>query len=80
MIALGVSFLLFWVVVGLTWIIGAQILAQLMDRLPAIAGPWGELQEDTQDQISMILTFLPGVLFLFAAIKMAINAGNRGSD
>lgn len=80
MIALGISFLLFFVIVGLFWLIGTAVVIRVIEHLPVASGAWGDLQTETHDQIRMIITFLPGVLFLFASIKLAINAGNRGAD
>lgn len=80
MIALGMSFLLFFVITGLMWTIGVHVLIRLIEALPVLSGPWGSIQTETHDNLKLIFTFLPGVLFLFASLKMAINAGNRGAD
>lgn len=80
MIALGMSFLLFFIITGLMWAIGTHVLIRLIEALPALSGPWGDVQTETHDNLRLIITFLPGVLFLFASLKMALNAGNRGAD
>ena len=80
MIALGISFLLFFVILGLMFLIGSHLIAQMIEHLPVVGGPWASIQTETQENIKLIISFLPGVLFLFASIKLAINAGNRGSD
>ena len=80
MIALGVSFLLFFIVLGLQWAIGSHILIRLIEALPVVDGAWATTQQETYDNLRLIFTFLPGVLFLFASLKLALNATNRGSD
>ena len=80
-ILIGVSFLLFFVVVGFTWLLGNYMISQLVAALPVPeTGPWRELYESNVDNIETIILFLPGVLFLFASIKMLVNATSRGAD
>ena len=80
MLALGISFLLFFVILGMMWLVGTNLIIRLIENLPAVSGAWGDVQTEVHDNIKLIITFLPGVLFLFASIKLAINAGNRGAD
>ena len=80
-ILIGVSFLLFFVVVGFTWLLGNFIISQLVAALPVPAdGPWRDLYDQNVENIETIILFLPGVLFLFASIKMLVNATSRGAD
>lgn len=80
-ILVGVSFLLFFVVVGFTWLLGNYIISQLVASLPVPeSGPWRDIYDQNVENIETIILFLPGVLFLFAAIKMLVNATSRGAD
>ena len=45
-ILIGVSFLLFFVVVGFTWLLGNYIISQLVASLPVPdAGPWRDVYD-----------------------------------
>lgn len=81
MISIGVTFLLFFVVLGFMWLIGSNIVANVILLLPVISdGEWGEVQRQNIEQIKWIITFIPGILLLFAAIKMILNASGGGRD
>ena len=80
MLALGMSFLLYFVTVGMMWLIGANVVAQVVEGLPGVPPAWQETHDTNVENIKLIVTFLPGILLLFACIKMAINASNRGAD
>ena len=85
MISLGVSFLLFFIVLGFMWIFGANIIANIILSLPGLpdteAGKqWQELQKTNESNIKLAFTIVPGILVLFASIKMLVNASSRGAD
>ena len=80
-ITIGVSFLLFFIVLGFMWLIGANILAELFLSLPAVTNPdWIQTNLEIENQIKTIFTWVPAVLMLFAAIKMLTNAAGAGRD
>ena len=84
-ISLGVSFLLFFIVLGFMWIFGANIIANIILSLPAIPEgegkkEWDALQETNKNNIKLAFTVVPGILVLFASIKMLVNASSRGAD
>lgn len=81
MITLGVSFLLFFIVLGFQWLIGVQMLSQLFESLPEIQNSdWVDTQGRVENHIKTIFLWTPPILLLFASIKMLVNAGSRGED
>ena len=81
MISIGVSFLLFFVILGFMWLVGTNIIAAVALSLPDLPpGPWADLKEDITFEVKMIISFTPAVLFLFGAIKMLLSAANQGRD
>ena len=80
-ISLGISLLLFFIVTGFMWVIGSNILAELFFTLPAVTNPdWIETTAEVEEQIKIIFTWTPGILLLFAAVKMIVNASGQGRD
>ena len=80
-IAIGVTFLLFFITLGLLWLLGSHIITQVVMALPIPDDPqWRELRDQNVEQVKYIILFLPGVLLMFAAVKMLVNATRRGED
>ena len=80
-ISLGISLLLFFIVTGFMWVIGSNILAELFFTLPAVTNPdWIQTTAEVEEQIKIIFTWTPGILLLFAAVKMIVNASGQGRD
>ena len=80
-IAIGVTFLLFFISLGLLWLLGSHIITQVIIALPVPDDPaWREIRDQNVETIRYIMVFLPGVLMLFACIKMLVNATRRGED
>ena len=80
MLALGMSLLIFFVTLGMMWLIGANLVMQVVTQLPGVPAAWQDTHDTNVENIKLIITFLPGILLLFACMKMAINASNRGAD
>jgi len=81
MITLGVSFLLFFIVLGFQWMIGVHILSEIYDALPAEINPaWAATSADVEAQLKTIFLWVPPILLLFASIKMLTNAAARSAD
>ena len=70
------------IVVGLIWLIGMNLLAHFFTAMPQLAvdNPYYEQQETLKTLWTSIVTFVPGVFFLFFIIKTLINASRRGAD
>ena len=80
-IAIGVTFLLFFITLGLLWLLGSHIITQVILALPVPDDPgWREIRDQNVEQIRYIILFLPGVLLMFACVKMLVNATRRGED
>ena len=80
-ITIGVSFLLFFIVLGFMWLVGANVLAELFLSLPEVTNPdWIETNREIEEQVKTIFTWVPAILILFAAIKMLVNASGQGRD
>lgn len=80
-IPLGTTFVIFFIVVGMLWLIGSYVIFSVIDEVPLPPeGPWRDLQERNIEQIEAIIMFLPPVLFVFAAIKVLTNATQRGAN
>ena len=80
-IAIGVTFLLFFISLGLLWLLGSHIITEVILALPVPEDPqWRGIWAQNVDQIRTIMLFLPGVLMLFACVKMLVNATRRGED
>ena len=81
LLSLGVSFLLFFVVTGFLWLVGTNIIANMIYALPQVSdGPWSDTFDSMETNIKTIITWTPGILLLFASIKMLVNASSRGAD
>lgn len=80
MITLGISFLLFFVTLGLMWLVGVKVLAELAEALPIPAGSWTDTSVEMREQIQVIMIWVPAVLIFFGSIKMLASAAARGSD
>ena len=82
LLSIGVSFLLFFIVTGFMWLIGTHIIANMLSALPGLSpgSPWGDTFTAVETEIQLILTWTPGILLLFASIKMLVNASSRGAD
>ena len=81
LISIGVSFLLFFIVLGFMWMVGTNILAELFLSLPEVNNPeWRETHEEVESQIKIIFTWVPAVLMLFASIKILLSASGQGRD
>ena len=82
MLTIGVSFLLFFVTLGFMWLIGSHIVFQVIDAIPQLpeSSPWRAVYDTNVENVRLIVLFLPGILVLFASIKMLVNASSRGAD
>ena len=82
LLSIGVSFLLFFVVTGFLWLIGTNIIAQILTSLPGLqpGTAWGDTFSSVENEIKLIVTWTPGILLLFASIKMLVSASSRGAD
>jgi len=81
MVTLGVSFLLFFIVLGFQWMVGVHLLSELFQSLPAIKNAgWLQTGTEVEAQLKTIFLWVPPILLLFAAIKMLSNAASRGED
>lgn len=80
-IAIGVTFLIFLLTLGFIWLISNYILESLLRALPVPEdSAWREIFDANVDTVKTIMLFVPGVLFLFASIKMLVNATRRGEN
>lgn len=80
MITVGISFLLFFITLGLMWLVGVHILAKITEALPIVAGPWAETSAEIRVQIQTIMVWVPAILIFFASIKVLASAAAKGSD
>ena len=82
MITLGVSFLLFFIVLGFQFLIGVHLLDTLFDSMPDAVpeSSWAGTRETVEENIKTLYIWTPPVLLLFACIKMLVNSASRGDD
>jgi len=80
MVTLGVSFLIFFVVLGFMWTVGVYILAELFEAMPVVSPAWASTSNEVQENLKTIMIWVPPILLLFASIKMLSNAASRSAD
>ena len=80
MIVLGTSFLIFFITLGFLWLIGSNIIANVIASLPPPPAGWEGISQLNENNIRLIMTIIPSILILFASIKMLTNAASRGAD
>ena len=86
-ISIGVSFLLFFVVLGFMWLIGVHLLSELFNtidvRVSEARGTdpgWINTKDSIKNQIQLVMVWAPAILTLFAAIKLLAGAGGQGRE
>lgn len=84
-ISIGVSFLLFFVVVGFMWLIGVHLLAEIFDVIDDRMGidtndSWYKTKEGLKSEIQLIMVWAPAILVLFACIRLLAGAGGQGKE
>ena len=81
MIAIGTSFLIFFLALGFMWTIGVHVLSALFESMPALTNQeWSETDRVIQERIKTIMVWVLPILLLFASVKMLVNAASRGAD
>ena len=88
MISVGVSFLLFFIVLGFMWLVGVSMLSSLFDVIDRqVPQPesgedpsWHNTKESLKTNIQLVMLWAIPILTLFAAIKMLANAGGQGRE
>ena len=86
-ISIGVSFLLFFVVLGFMWLIGVHLLSELFEtidnRVSAARGvdpSWVTTKDSIKSQIQLVMVWAPAILVLFGCIKLLAGAGGQGRE
>lgn len=85
-ISIGISFLLFFVVVGFMWLIGVHLLAQIFDVIDERMGiddtesSWYKTKEGLKSEIQLVMVWAPAILVLFASIRLLAGAGGAGRE
>ena len=85
-ISIGVSFLLFFIVLGFMWLIGVHLLSELFATVDARvstatgADPsWINTKDEIKSQIQLVMVWAPAILVLFAS-KLLAGAGGQGRE
>ena len=87
-ISIGVSFLLFFVVLGFMWLIGVNLLSAIFDVVddqvahndPGNESGWVATKDSLKQNIQLVMLWAVPILTLFASIKMLANAGGKGRE
>ena len=75
MIVSGVLFLLSFAFFYFMLLIGSNIVDQFIAALPTTTNPeWAIIAEQNKSNIKLIITFLPGIILVFASIIIFLNA------
>ena len=92
-ISVGVSFLVFFIVLGFMWLIGIHLLSNLFDVIDKAmaqdviragntpeAQSWVATKDSLKSNIQLIMLWAVPILMLFASIRMLANAGGQGRE
>lgn len=88
-VSVGVSFLVFFVVLGFMWLVGIHLLSNLFDVIDesmardlarGVDPSWTATKDGLKSNIQLIMLWAVPILMLFASIKMLASAGGQGRE
>lgn len=81
MVAGGLTFVVFFLALGITYLISDYVVAIILTALPPSPDPtWAEYQEQNETIYRFIMLLILPATFTFAVMKLLINAASRGRD
>lgn len=81
MLATGLTFVVFFMALGMVYLIADYLIAAVLSVLPTPKDPyWAEQQESIQGMVKLIMLLVLPATFTFAVMKLLINAAHRGRD
>lgn len=81
MLATGLSFVVFFMALGLVYLVADYIIAVVLTAIPITTNPyWAEQRESITELVRIVMLLVLPATFTFATMKLLINASHRGRD